>query len=180
MNWDPEIVERCTKLDFQTPPQVAEYMVSLIPFSGQSKSALEPTLGMGNIVNAMQNSGFSVHAPVNFFDLPQSSKYDVIVMNPPFSLKYAYGVPEYVNESGMRLGYYILNECLKMSDYVIALMPWFTITDSDVRLREMIKFGLVSVTSLPRKTFQYTRIQTCILEFKRGYKGETRFRYFDY
>jgi hypothetical protein len=79
----------------------------------------------------------------------------------------------------MRLGYWMLTECMKMSDSVIALMPWFTISDSDVRLRAIMRFGCISVTALPRATFQYARIQTVVLQLKKGFDGDTIFRAFD-
>jgi hypothetical protein len=66
-----------------------------------------------------------------------------------------------------------------MSDRVIALMPWFTISDSDVRLRSLKKWGLRSVTALPRKTFQFARVQTCVLELVKGWQLETHFKVFD-
>lgn len=79
----------------------------------------------------------------------------------------------------MRLGYIILMECMNMSDNVIALMPWFTLSDSDVRLRALKKYGMKSLTALPRKTFEYVRIQTVVIELQKGYKGETAFKVFD-
>lgn len=79
----------------------------------------------------------------------------------------------------MRLGYYILTECMQMSDNIIALMPWFTISDSDVRLRSIMRYGLISVTALPRATFQYARIQTVVLHMKKGHPGNTLFKAFD-
>jgi len=160
--------------DFQTPPEVAKYMCSLIPVN--TKSVLEPTPGIGNILQFL--SGYQVTAPENFFAL-QPDRFDSIIMNPPFSSKYAFGVPEAFEHNGMRLGYYILTECMKMSDNIIALMPWFTISDSDVRLRYLKSFGLKSITALPRKTFQYARIQTCVFELQKGYTGDTLFRVFD-
>jgi hypothetical protein len=69
---------------------------------------------------------------------------------------------------------------MKKSNNVIALMPWFTISDSDVRLRFLKSYGLISLTALPRKTFQYARIQTCILQLQKGYTGETIFKVFDH
>lgn len=80
----------------------------------------------------------------------------------------------------MRLGYFILTECLKMSDSVIALMPWFTISDSDVRLRFLKSWGIKSITALPRKTFQYARIQTVVLEMSKGFMGKTIFETFNF
>lgn len=157
--------------DFQTPPEVCRYMVDMIP--QHAITVLEPTPGQGNLVSALD--GFRVTAPDNFFELYAPDKYDAIVMNPPFSLKHAFGVPPEIEKPGMRLGYHILAECMKRSDSVIALMPWFTVTDLDVRLREMKAFGLKSITALPRKTFSYSRIQTCIFEMRKGWKKETLF-----
>jgi hypothetical protein len=74
----------------------------------------------------------------------------------------------------------MLNECMKMSDNIIALMPWFTISDSDVRLRFLKSYGIKSLTALPRKTFQYARIQTVIIELQKGYQDETVFKTFHF
>lgn len=162
------------KLDFQTPPDVCKYMASLIPVG--VKTILEPTPGIGNIVREL--TGYDVTAPSNFFDL-KPHRFDCIVTNPPFSAKFAFGVPDSMLKDGMRLGYSILTECMKMSDNVIALMPWFTLSDSDVRLRSLKKWGMISVTALPRKTFQYARIQTVVIQLQKGYKGETAFKVYD-
>jgi type I restriction-modification system DNA methylase subunit len=160
---------------FQTPPEVARYMASLVPEG--TITVLEPTPGMGNIVRALE--GYQVTAPKNFFDLDPHQFFDCVVMNPPFSAKYAFGIPEELAKEGMQLGYWMLKHCMQMSDSVIALMPWFTLTDSDVRLRQLKRWGLISVTSLPRKTFEYIRIQTCVLELRRGYHGPTSFKVYD-
>lgn len=164
--------------DFQTPIEVAEYMVSLVP--SEAKRILEPTPGLGNIVNALQNIGAEVVAPTDYFLLPKNSRFDSIVMNPPFSSKSALmDNCQHSDLKGMRLGYQILLEGMEMSDSIIALLPWFTISDSDVRLRHLYDFGLISLTALPRKTFQYARIQTCVFELRKGYKGTTEFKVFD-
>ncbi len=161
-------------MQFQTPIEIAKYMCSMIPHN--SIKIMEPTAGSGNILNCL--SGYQVIAPSNFFDM-EPDFFDCIVMNPPFSSKFAFGIPEGFEHKGMRMGYYILTECMKMSDHIIALMPWFTISDSDVRLRYLKSFGLKSITALPRKTFQYARIQTCVFELDRGYCNETIFRVYD-
>lgn len=160
--------------EFQTPPEVAEYMCSLIP-DGTIK-VLEPTPGQGNILQFLKD--YDVTAPDNFFKL-DPSKYDCIIMNPPFNMKYAFGVPEDLNMNGLRLGYHILLECMKMSDRIIALMPLFTISDSDVRLRLLKSFGIKSITILPRKTFKYVRIQTCIFELEKGWTEDTIFKVYE-
>lgn len=161
--------------NYQTPPPICDYMVGLIPT--QAKTILEPTPGAGNLVKALNAFGrYEITAPEDYFKLDKNRRFDCIVMNPPFSEKYAYGVPAGTEEKGMKLGYKILRECMNMSDHVIALMPWFTISDSDVRLRELKAYGLKSITTLPRKTFNYIRIQTMILELEKGYTGETIFR----
>lgn len=162
-------------MDYQTPIEVAEYMCSLIPVG--TKTILEPTPGEGHILQFLSN--YIVTAPDNFFTL-QDTRFDCIVMNPPFSSKYAYGIPESFEHTGMRMGYYILTECMKMSNHVIALMPWFTISDSDVRLRHLKKFGLKSLTALPRKTFQYARIQTVVIELYKGWELDTLFYVYEF
>jgi type I restriction-modification system DNA methylase subunit len=160
--------------EFQTPPDVCKYMASLIPAG--AKRVLEPTSGTGNLVRELND--YEVTAPENFFTL-DPSRFDCIVMNPPFSMKYAFGVPEDLNLKGLRLGYYILQECMKMSDRIIALMPLFTISDSDVRLRYLKTFGLKSITILPRKTFKYVRIQTAVFELVKGWEKETLFKAYE-
>lgn len=165
-------------LKYQTPESVCEYMAGMIP-SG-SKTILEPTPGIGNLVRAIENNGdYIVTAPDDYFKLDKEQRFDCIVMNPPFSSKYAFGIPDGFEEMGMRLGYFMLQECMEKSDHVIALMPWFTVLDSDVRLRTFVEYGLKSITALPRKTFGYIRTQTMILELERGFKGTTGFRTFE-
>jgi hypothetical protein len=160
--------------EFQTPAAVAEYMCSLMP--KETVTVLEPTPGEGNILKLLDN--YQVTAPENFFTL-DPKRFDCIIMNPPFSMKYAFGVPEGLNMKGLRLGYYILQECMKMSDHIIALMPLFTISDSDVRLRYLKAFGMKSITILPRKTFKYVRIQTAVFELIKGWEDETVFKAFE-
>lgn len=160
--------------EFQTPPDVCKFMAGLIPPG--AKKLLEPTPGEGNLVAELDD--YEVTAPENFFAL-DTAHFDCIIMNPPFSMKYAFGVPENINLNGFRLGYYILLECMKMSDHIIALMPLFTISDSDVRLRLLKTFGLKSITILPRKTFKYVRIQTAVFELVKGYDKPTIFEAFE-
>ena len=162
---------------FQTPPAVCRYMASLIP--GHVKTVLEPTPGIGNLVSAL--SDFKVTAPVDYFTLDPGQRYDAIVMNPPFSATSANleNAPTSFLGTGMRFGYQMLMQSMHQSDHIIALMPWFTISDSDVRMRCLKRFGLKSITTLPRKTFQYARIQTCILELEKGYVGKTTFEVFE-
>jgi type I restriction-modification system DNA methylase subunit len=164
--------------EFQTPPSICRYMASLVPIG--MKTVLEPTPGIGNIVTALTEKGFEVTAPQDFF-LLGIKKFDAIVMNPPFSSKYAFmeNSPLGLNKQGMRLGYYILTECMNMSNNVIALMPWFTISDSDVRLRYLKDYGLKSLTALPRSTFKYARIQTVVIELQKGYTSPTQFNVYD-
>lgn len=162
---------------FQTPPPVCKYMASLIP--EWAKTICEPTPGDGNLVREIEKrKKYTITAPADFFKMPKQ-QFDCIVMNPPFSRKYAFGVPENVDKAGMRLGYDILKQCIGMSNNIIALMPWFTITDSDVRLRQLKNFGLKSITALPRSTFEYIRIQTCVFELEKGFRDETKFKVFE-
>jgi type I restriction-modification system DNA methylase subunit len=72
-------------MDFQTPPDVCDYMVGFIP-KFQKFTILEPTKGEGNLVAAIQKHvpDSIITTPENFWDLPKS-KYDFVVMNPPFT-----------------------------------------------------------------------------------------------
>ena len=144
-------------MDFQTPIDVCEYMASYLP--DNAGRILEPTPGIGNLVSVLRNKG-SVIAPNDFFDLPPDN-YDWIVMNPPFT--------------PMSLGYKILDICMERSDNIVALMPWLTIINGEKRTKKIMDFGLVSITHLPRKIFDGSRVQTCILFMKRRYSGATEF-----
>ena len=162
--------------NFQTPVPICNYMVSMVPEN--AVTILEPTPGIGNIVNALiSKNRYQVITADDFFLLDKSKRYDCIVMNPPFSSKSAFmgNAPVDAEITGMKLGYYILKECMKMSNNIIALMPWYTISDSDVRMRYLRDFGMKSLTPLPRKTFQYARIQTVVIELEKGYQGSTKF-----
>ena len=162
--------------NFQTPPSVCEYMAGLVP--EHVKTILEPTPGLGNLVKALETkSRYQIMTADDFFLFDTTQKFDCIVMNPPFSSKSAHmeHAPDNSEVVGMKLGYYILKQCMQMSDHVIALMPWYTISDSDVRMRYLRDFGIKSLTPLPRKTFQYARIQTVIIELQKGYQGSTSF-----
>lgn len=171
------VVTRCffeVDPNFQTPVPVCNYMVDMVP--DWAIKVLEPTPGIGNIVKALEaKNRYQIITADDFFLLDKNEKFDCIVMNPPFSSKSAF-MDNAPDIKGMRLGYYILTECMKMSNNVIALMPWFTISDSDVRMRYLKDFGIKSLTALPRKTFQYARIQTVIIELEKGYQSETIFR----
>lgn len=167
--------------DFQTPVPVCEYMADMVPRS--ARNILEPTPGIGNLVRALEDKLiYTVTAPTDFFLLDPDLKFDCVVMNPPFSSKSGIldNAPEEVNTKGMKLGYYLLQQCMQRSDNIIALMPWFTLLDSDVRMRELETFGIRSLTSLPRKTFKYARIQTVIIELQKGCLDTTIFQTFNF
>ena len=162
--------------NFQTPPEICEYMVNMVP--DFVSTVFEPTPGLGNIVKALEEKKrYQIVTADDFFLFDMSHKYDCIVMNPPFSSKSAFmdNAPKDSEVIGMKLGYYILKQCMEMSNNIIALMPWYTISDSDVRLRYLRGFGIKSLTPLPRKTFQYARIQTVIIELEKGFQGLTTF-----
>lgn len=163
--------------NFQTPLKVVDEMVKMIPAG--ARTVLEPTPGLGHIVSRLK--GYEVTAPEDFF-LMEKQRFDCIVMNPPFSDKYAFmdNAPDNKQCKGMKLGYFILKQCMAMSDNVISLVPWYTISDSDLRLKFLTDFGIKSITALPRKTFKYARIQTCILELHKGFEGDTIFRKFNF
>jgi hypothetical protein len=162
---------------FQTPTEVCRYMVNLLAIDC-CVEILEPTAGNGNIVNALRKAEYEVFAPENYWTM-ERRRFAGVVMNPPFSGKYANmaGSPEHLKKKGMAVGYYILQECMTMADEVVALMPWYTISDSDVRVRRLKEFGIVGLHSLPRKTFDYARIQTVIIHLRRGWKEDAIFKF---
>lgn len=161
--------------NFQTPLFVCEYMRSLIP--EDVVTILEPTPGLRQLSGLLVSEGFDVTEPEDYFLLDKDSRFDCVAGNPPFSGKSAdlTNAPHTLTAKGMAVGYHILTETMEMSDNLIMLMPWFTISDSDVRMRKLKEFGLISVTPLPRKTFNYARIQTVVLQMQKGYAGQTTF-----
>jgi hypothetical protein len=158
------LFERVTKEhNYQTPAVVAEYMASFLP--GCAGRILEPTPGEGNLVRPLLRKG-EVLAPERFEDVPAGSRFDYIVMNPPFT--------------PMSEGYRYLSETMRMADNIVALLPWFILINSERRLKKIMEFGLKEVISLPRKVFPGTRIQCCILILSKGYSDSTVFKAFNW
>ena len=137
-------------------------MASFLP--DKVDSILEPTPGKGNMVSILKQHG-DVITPNNFWDLLENDRYEWICMNPPFT--------------PMKTGYEILYRCMEMSDNIIALMPWLTIINGEKRTKDIMNFGLKSVTHLPRKVFNGSRVQCCVLEMRKGWNYETIFKTFE-
>lgn len=145
--------------NFQTPPQICKYMCSFLP-DGWAGDILEPTKGKGVLADELYKYG-NVFTPDDFYKM-EKRKFHWIVMNPPFT--------------PMAQGYKILYDCMEMSNNIIALMPYLTIINGEKRTQDIMDFGLKSITHLPRSVFKGSRVQTCILEMKKGFKGETIFK----
>lgn len=145
--------------EFQTPELVCGYMVSLLP-SGIRK-VLEPTPGEGNLVRGLEHFGYDVITPDNFWEWQE--RVEAIVANPPFS--------------PMALGYKYLDAFMDIAGVIIVLMPWLTLINSTKRTERILDYGLISVTHLPRNVFKGSRVQTCILEMRLGYKGKTDLKF---
>jgi type I restriction-modification system DNA methylase subunit len=163
------------KSEFQTPPELCRYMASLVP--DRAKTILEPTPGDGNLVRELSNK-FNVTAPEDFFQM-ERSVFDCVVTNPPFSIEYAYGMPDEINKKGSQVGYHILKSCMEMSDTIIALLPWFIITNSEKRMKEIKAWGLKSVCVVPRRWFKGSRVSNCILFLQKGYTGKIEMTMFE-
>jgi len=119
------------------------------------------------LIRALQShlqSYIKLTTPSDIFTM-EKKYFDWVVMNPPFS--------------PMKLGYKILYKCMGMSDNIIALMPWLTIINSQKRTDDIMGFGLASITHLPRTIFKGARVQTCILEMRKGYNSTTKFINYD-
>jgi hypothetical protein len=143
---------------FQTPERICDYMASFLPEN--AGLILEPTPGKGKLVKSLQNKG-NVFAPDDFY-LMTENKFDWIVMNPPFT--------------PMSEGYKILYRCMDMTENIIALLPYLAIINGEKRTQDIMNWGLKSITHLPRSIFKGSRVQTCILEMKHGYIGDTIFK----
>lgn len=138
-------------------------MVELM--KGCGLKVLEPTPGTGQLSRIITANGHTVYSPDgDFWLMDHSIKYEYCVMNPPFT--------------PMSEGYRYLRSAMDLTDNIIALLPWFIIINSEIRLNNIMSWGLISVTSIPRKTFPGTRIQCCILEMKKGFSGTTDFKTF--
>lgn len=144
-------------------------MASFLP-RDEKISVLEPTPGKGNLQKVLKNHNHNIelYSPKgNYFEEEDymffsNKTFDWVVANPPFS--------------PMALGYKILYECMNLSTNIIALMPYLTIINGEKRTGDIMRWGLKSITHLPRSTFKGSRIQTCILEMKKGYTGDTIFK----
>ena len=152
-------MESGDNINFQTPIKYCEMMVSMLPTN--CIRVLEPTPGAGNLVGAIEATGRRVTAPVNFWSVYDT--FDAIVMNPPFS--------------PMTLAYKILYRCMEMTPYIVALMPWLTLINSERRTKLISDYGLKSVTHLPRSAFPGARIQCCVLELVQDWQGATELKF---
>lgn len=152
-------------------------MKSLIPPG--TRTICEPTPGIGNLTGLLQE--YDVTAPDDFFLMDHNQRFDCIIMNPPFGATttiLTHAPAGYLNKNGSLIGYTFLKDCMKMSDNIIALVPWY-IFHSDPRMRTIVKFGLKSITALPRSTFNYIRFQTVILELDRSFQGDATFKVYE-
>lgn len=164
--------------NFQTLPVVAQHMASMateikipkLSFPGISNiQILEPTPGKGQLVEALQKMiPWNVVYPAgDFWECEYTDmQFHCVVMNPPFN-------PVFEMQR-------FVQKCMQLAPNVIALLPWSYIINSEKRLSELIAYGLVSVTSLPRKTFPGCRVQVAIFELNKGYAGQTEFKQFSW
>lgn len=150
-------------MEFQTPEWVCDIMAKMISeLIIFPETILEPTAGKGNLVEAIDKRYPStiIYTPDDFFKFKR--KVDCIVGNPPFT--------------PMKLGYDILNRCFELSDNIIFLMPWLSLINSEKRTQLYMDRGLKKIVHLPRRAFNGSRVQTCILQFKEGYEGDVIFK----
>jgi len=171
-----------TESEFQTPPAVADYMASLLPYQ-QRQLVLEPTPGEGNLVRALQKTGCAVTAENNFFDLlkikypikMETPVFDAVVMNPPWSWELVQNVPDWLTTADKNLScaQFFLQNCLDFAPVVIALLPWNSLLDSPKSTKIIKHYGLVSVTGLGRNVFKRVPVRTGVYNLQRGYQGKT-------
>lgn len=150
-------------MEFQTPEWVCGIMAKMISeLIIFPETILEPTPGAGNLVKAIDRRYPSsiIYTPVDFFKFDE--KVDCVVGNPPFT--------------PMKVGYDILSRCFELSDNIIFLMPWLALINSEKRTKKYISKGLKKIIHLPRSAFPGSRVQTCILIFQKGYRGDIIFQ----
>ena len=148
-------------IDFQTPIWVCEIMVGLV--KGYPKTILEPTPGAGNLVNVIKTKfpNSTIYAPDRFETLGDIH-VDYIIANPPFT--------------PTKESYIWMSKFFESSNNIIVLMPWWSIINSQKRTKEYVNWGLKRIIHLPRKAFPGIRVQTCVLVFQRGYRGDIIFK----
>lgn len=161
-------------MNFQTPENVCDYMVSLLPrmyAMADKHRFLEPTPGEGNLVRAIEKKNFRCICPEpgeSYWDwllLPYRSRpFDAVCMNPPFT--------------PMAEGWRYMENAMELTDNIVALLPFLLLINSDKRMKKLFDFGLLSVTHLPRKTFPDNRVQCCIVQLQRGFSGKASFKSF--
>jgi len=149
-------------MDFQTPKWVCELMVDEV--EGDPKKVLEPTPGEGNLVDAITQRypKAQVIKPERFEALG-IERVDYVIANPPFT--------------PTKVGYRMLERMFLFSGEVIVLMPWVALINGEKRTKKYLNKGLKKVIHLPRHAFPGARVQTCILIFNEGYKGEIRLEF---
>lgn len=147
---------------YQTPAPVCTFMAELVP--DHVKTIFEPTPGEGNLVRALQKRGFEVTAPNEFQEIHPMNKFDAVVMNPPY-------LRSIENQ--------FLYRAMEMAPLIIALMPWFSVINSDKRTKDLREFGLQKIVHLPRKTFPAIRVQTCIIVLMKGYNEKHELEFFN-
>lgn len=155
--------------NFQTHPIVALKMASMvIRPKGRNPVVIEPTPGLGILVDALKSTQCNVYHPVGDFWESAHAKLgcDYIVMNPPYNP---------VKEMER-----FVNHAMQQTDNIVALLPWTYVINSERRMSELMDYGLVSVTNLPRKAFSGCRVQTAIFELKKGFTGDTVFKRFSW
>jgi hypothetical protein len=74
---------------FQTPPLALKALLPFIP--ANVHTIWEPACGLGNLVRQLRNAGYAVQGSDIIFDQDfmtyEAPAYDLIVTNPPYSLK---------------------------------------------------------------------------------------------
>lgn len=147
-------------MDLQTPLPVCGYMVGLLSkHVPKGRMILEPTPGIGNLVSTLRHKGYHVAKPKGDYWKMKPRHYDAVVMNPPFTPAHQ--------------GYRFLYEAMYRANIVITVMPFDVMLNSIKRTRDLIAYGLVSITLLPRNIFPECGVKCCILELKKRASAST-------
>jgi len=127
----------------QTPPHAIESLRDLIPLNWR---IWECAMGKGNLARAFQDVGYNVIGSdiltgINFFEQVTEGYFDVIVTNPPYSVKYQW-----------------LQRCYEIGKPFALLMP-VEMLGAQKAQKLFVKYG-IELTFLPRR-----------VNFEMPYKG---------
>lgn len=125
----------------QTPPYALQPLWSVLNWPGQVKTIWEPCAGEGYLVAGMRLRGYAVIESdvldgFDFLTDTYTGPYDVIITNPPFSLKYKF-----------------LKRCYEIGKPFALLMPTDVI-GAATAIKLFVAYGVEIIQVFPRVNYK--------------------------